>query len=104
MRCVTPGPTMGSLHSHGRSAAPTMHIVLFIVGTLFGLFGFAAFVASLGAVQQAAAGTLMTIGAVFFSGGAVVDAVRTLRMEMRKENAAIYGELKKLSAEVAPKS
>jgi hypothetical protein len=46
----------------------------------------------------------MLIGAVFFSSGAIVDAVRALRLELRKENAAIYGELKKLVTEVTPKA
>jgi hypothetical protein len=81
-----------------------MQHVLYVAGVLFGTFGFAAFLAANGAVQQAAAGTLMLIGAVFFSSGAIVDAVRALRLELRKENAAIYGELKKLVTEVTPKA
>lgn len=59
-----------------------MHYMLFAVGVLLGGFATLFFLFANGAIQQAAAGTLMTVAAVFIAAGTVADAIHRLRREL----------------------
>lgn len=66
-----------------------MRHLLSALGLLVGLAGALFFFAANGAMQQIVAGTLMLIGAVLFSTGALLDAMEAGRQQV----AGIHEEL-----------